>query len=119
MAPEIISENGYSDFKADVWSLGILAFIALTGMVPFKGETIKELNENILTKEIDYENPRLKLSDAMKMILSKMLVKNPKKRISLKQIAEILNFPLTTETQDFEEYFLKEEIIEILEQFGY
>ena len=40
LAPEIISENGYSEYKADVWSLGILAFIALTGMVPFKGETI-------------------------------------------------------------------------------
>lgn len=53
-------------------------------MVPFKGETIKELNENILTKEIDYDNPRLKLSVTMKTILSKMLVKNPKKRISLK-----------------------------------
>ena len=121
LAPEHLTGNDLPSpyWANDVWSLGILAFIALTGMVPFKGETIKELNENILTKEIDYENPRLKLSDTMKMILSKMLVKNPKKRISLKQIAEILNFPLTTETQDFEEYFLKEEIIEILEQFGY
>ena len=97
LAPEIIAENGYSDFKADVWSLGILAFIALTGMVPFKGESIKELNENILTKEIDYENPRLSLSDTMKYILSKMLIKNPKKRISLKKVAEILKFSLKTE----------------------
>lgn len=94
LAPEIIAEKGYCDFKADIWSLGILTFIALTGMVPFKGESIKELNENILTKDIDYNNPRLNLSETMKYILSNMLIKNPKKRISLKKIAEILNFPL-------------------------
>lgn len=72
-------------------------------MVPFKGESIKELNENILNKNIDFDNPRLALSDKMKYILSKMLIKNPKKRISLKKIAEILNFPLKTKLIDFED----------------
>jgi len=35
LAPEIIKEKGYEGFSADIWSLGILSFIALTGEVPF------------------------------------------------------------------------------------
>lgn len=35
LAPEIIKEQGYEGFSADIWSLGILSFIALTGDVPF------------------------------------------------------------------------------------
>lgn len=35
LAPEIIKEKGYEGFAADIWSLGILSFIALTGEVPF------------------------------------------------------------------------------------
>ena len=38
-------------------------------MVPFKGESIKELHENILNKNIDFDNPRLALSDKMKYML--------------------------------------------------
>lgn len=30
LAPEIISEKGYSGFSADIWSLGVTSYIALT-----------------------------------------------------------------------------------------
>lgn len=43
LAPEIILEKGYSGFKADIWSLGVTTFIALTGQVPFKGDKLEEL----------------------------------------------------------------------------
>jgi len=41
LAPEIIMEKGYTKFNSDVWSLGIMTFIALTGIVPFKGNAIE------------------------------------------------------------------------------
>lgn len=46
LAPEIIREKGYSGFGVDVWSLGIMSFISMTGLVPFKGQSddIEELN---------------------------------------------------------------------------
>ena len=69
LAPEIIKEEGYNNFQADVWSLGVMSFIALTGTVPFKGEDIEELNKNILTKEIDFENLKANLSVKFKYIL--------------------------------------------------
>jgi serine/threonine protein kinase len=35
---------------ADIWSLGIMSYISMTGMVPFKakGDDLEELNNNIL-----------------------------------------------------------------------
>ena len=41
MAPEVI-KGCYSE-KCDMWSIGILTFIMLSGKVPFKAKTDKEL----------------------------------------------------------------------------
>jgi serine/threonine protein kinase len=38
MAPEIIREEKY-DQGVDVWSLGIIAYILLSGRPPFTGKT--------------------------------------------------------------------------------
>lgn len=35
LAPEIVQENGYKGFGADIWSLGVMSYIAMTGEVPF------------------------------------------------------------------------------------
>jgi serine/threonine protein kinase len=53
LAPEIIQDNGYSGFGVDIWSLGVTTYIALTGEVPFKGNTIEELKENIKSFQFD------------------------------------------------------------------
>ena len=84
LAPEIIKEEGYSGFGADVWSLGIMSFISMTGLVPFKGQgdDLNELNHNIINNEIDLDNHRIRLTLRTKIILKKMLKKNPNKRPS-------------------------------------
>jgi calcium-dependent protein kinase len=40
MAPEIIS--GYFNEKCDIWSVGIIIYILITGRSPFKGTTKEE-----------------------------------------------------------------------------
>ena len=52
MAPEVLNYN--YDFKADVWSLGVIAYMLLTGKKPFEGETEEELKEKIRYHEPDY-----------------------------------------------------------------
>lgn len=48
LAPEIIADTGYKGFGSDIWSLGVCLYAMITGMVPFKGENIKNLHKLIL-----------------------------------------------------------------------
>ena len=93
LAPEIIRKQGYSGFKADIWSLGVTTLIALTGHVPFKGESIDELNHMILNNEVNFGD-NCKISEQMKTVLKGMLIKNPSERYNFDQIASALNFQL-------------------------
>ena len=47
MAPEIVSRKEYSGPPADVWALGILLFVMLSGCFPFKAPTDRELFKKI------------------------------------------------------------------------
>jgi serine/threonine protein kinase len=38
MAPELVREESYTE-RVDVWSVGVVAFVLLTGKPPFMGRT--------------------------------------------------------------------------------
>lgn len=101
MPPECCKENlnetGFSGKKADIWSLGVALFCFCFKEVPFKGANIFEIFENIEKQEfalifnffiklyirLEFPNSR-KISPELKFLFSKILQKNPEKRISLK-----------------------------------
>ena len=117
LAPEIVNRQGYKGFQADIWSLGITCLISLTGFVPFKGDTIDELNFNILNKEFDFS--KCKLSKRMTNILKGMLTKDYRNRISIDEIFAKLEFtdinrlsPMPDEDIDFRK-------VKQITKFGY
>jgi serine/threonine protein kinase len=46
MAPEIMGGRPYT-YKADIWSIGVLIFLMLTGSYPFVANTKAKLVEKI------------------------------------------------------------------------
>lgn len=73
MAPEIIRRTAY-DKKVDVWSIGVVTHIFLTGMPPFFAKTKEGIYDAILKKQLDFNTERFEeiseeAKDFMKLCL--------------------------------------------------
>ena len=87
IAPEVLKGN--YDNKCDIWSIGIITYVMLTGILPFEGETNDEIFNKILTKEVNFEHPNFNIiSNEAKMFIKLCLEKDPNKRISAQKLIE-------------------------------
>ena len=83
-SPEMVSGKSYNGFKVDVWSCGIVLFAMLCGYLPFDDKTDdKIIFKKIVECEIKYP---FFLSDMARDIIAKLLIKDPNKRISIKEV---------------------------------
>ena len=80
IAPEVLAaESSYGGCLADIWSLGVLMFVLLTGNYPFYDENVASLIYKIQNR--NYHLP-LTVSDEAANLLRQMLNKDPNQRIS-------------------------------------
>lgn len=78
-------QNIFTD-KTDVWSVGIILFLALTGKVPFDGKTDDEIINKIQNHPYnDLEPMLLAHSSESRDLIDKLLEKDMEKRISAKE----------------------------------
>ena len=52
MAPEVIS--GKYDKRCDLWSMGVVTYMLLSGQPPFIGKNSEDLENKILTTNFDF-----------------------------------------------------------------
>ncbi|VUZ97942.1 serine/threonine protein kinase, putative [Plasmodium vivax] len=91
-APEVLGCNttcGYSSQKADVWSLGIILYAMLFGLLPFdnEGKNLKDAYNSVVKNKIVFPKHRInKISMNARHLLSGMLTINPANRLSLDEV---------------------------------
>ncbi|KAJ6247080.1 aurora a [Anaeramoeba flamelloides] len=84
LPPEMILGKGH-DQNVDLWSLGVLLFEFLVGTPPFETEGHQETYRKIV--KTDFVIPEY-ISSGAKDLIKKLLVRDPKKRISLEQLQQ-------------------------------
>ncbi|KAH7440414.1 hypothetical protein KP509_04G106000 [Ceratopteris richardii] len=83
-APECCTGSQYHGKIADIWALGVTLYCMVFGCYPFIDDTLQDLYDKILHKELslpDLSNHRLA------HLLERLLCKDPKMRISLEEVA--------------------------------
>ena len=125
VSPEVL-ENNYDIIgpSVDIWSFGVILYRFLFGKNPFKAKTQEETMENIKNVKYSFEEDKNNNYKEAKDLLSKILIKDPTKRIGYNSFDynEIKNHPFFKGI-NFENLENEQGPVlnnkEMLEKFGY
>lgn len=83
--PEIINFEAVG-FQSDMWSVGVIAYVLLSGLSPFMGDNDAETFANITRAQFDFDDEAFdNISDDAKDFISKLLVKRKDKRLNAEE----------------------------------
>ncbi|KAJ6915280.1 hypothetical protein NC651_017315 [Populus alba x Populus x berolinensis] len=83
VAPEVLRKKGYDGSKADIWSCGVILYVLLAGFLPFQDENVMKMYRKVFKAE--YQFPPWFSTDS-KRLISRLLVADPEKRITIPAI---------------------------------
>ena len=88
-APEIIVDEPYSK-PVDLWSLGVMTYLMVSGKLPFNAEDENEIARQVVYDEPNYtRNPIWKsISNECLDFIKKLLEKDQNKRMTIKGVLE-------------------------------
>ncbi|XP_029092461.1 death-associated protein kinase 2 isoform X1 [Monodon monoceros] len=93
VAPEIVNYEPLG-LEADMWSIGVITYILLSGASPFLGDTKQETLANITAVSYNFDEEFFsQTSELAKDFIRKLLVKETRKRLT---IQEALRHPWIT-----------------------
>ncbi|KAG8519177.1 Inactive serine/threonine-protein kinase PLK5 [Galemys pyrenaicus] len=84
LAPEVVSRNGHS-CQSDIWALGCIMYMVLTGVPPFVAAPLSEMYRNI--REGRYPEPA-HLSPNARRLIARLLAPDPAARPSLDHLLQ-------------------------------
>ena len=82
-APELFKDESYIGNYVDVWALGIMLFFMVTGIMPFRAETVAKLKKCIL--DGSYTIPSY-VSDSCQFLIRAILRPLPTDRFTMDQV---------------------------------
>ncbi|GAB0086178.1 death-associated protein kinase related [Sergentomyia squamirostris] len=88
VAPEVVNFDSIS-YGTDMWSVGVICYVLLSGLSPFMGETDIETMANVTISKYDFDDDAFRdvSSEAIDFI-SKLLVKDSEGRMTATQCLE-------------------------------
>uniref|UniRef100_A0A7S3YG25 Protein kinase domain-containing protein n=1 Tax=Lotharella globosa TaxID=91324 RepID=A0A7S3YG25_9EUKA len=89
LAPEVIMGNGYGK-ECDLWSLGVMLYVLLTGYYPFYSSDRRRLYSKITRCSYKWPDNGTYIDENAKDLVAKLLVVDIKKRMTA---AEVLKHP--------------------------
>lgn len=82
-APELFADNCYQGELVDIWAMGVMLYYMLSGIMPFRGETIPQLKAKILEgkyNKLDFLTP------VCQDLIAGLLTKEPEGRFIMEDI---------------------------------
>jgi len=84
IAPEVLAKS-YGP-KCDIWSVGVIAYIVLSGIPPFNGATDQEIMKKVKLGKFSFADPVwATISDSAKDFITQLLTRDQEKRPSAEQ----------------------------------
>lgn len=85
VAPEVLLKNYVPE--ADIWSAGVILYVLLCGVPPFYAESEEDIFKEVMHGKLDFRiDPQPNISKSAKELVNKMLVRDPKKRITAHEV---------------------------------
>jgi len=88
LAPECVrNRTGAELKKSDMWTIGVITYVLLTGRPPFYGRDNKEILKKIIRGKVSFPQST-RLSRSARDFIKKLIKKSPEARLSAKQALE-------------------------------
>ncbi|KAL6465553.1 hypothetical protein MHYP_G00256860 [Metynnis hypsauchen] len=83
VAPEVVNYEPLG-LEADMWSVGVITYILLSGASPFLGENKQETLANVSAVDYEFDDEYFSNTSALaKDFIARLLIKDPKKRMTI------------------------------------
>ncbi|XP_029519143.1 death-associated protein kinase 2-like [Oncorhynchus nerka] len=85
ISPEVINYEPLST-AVDMWSIGVITYILLSGLSPFQGDTDEETLRNIIALNYKFDDHHFSMTSAMaKDFIQKLFVKDQNERMTAEE----------------------------------